>query len=305
MKIVSLLNRVLKSQGQQLTKENEYMYWSPFVAHHKPKLQINIKSGKWHCWVSGEGGHNLFQLFKKLKVTKKHYDELKELSDDFVSYKYVPDTKTNKEVKLPDEYKPMWIESKAPIYKHALKYLKSRGVSQDDMIKYSIGYCEDGLYSNRIIIPSYDSEGKLNFFVGRDVFDSKLKYRNSPTPKNIVGFELFVNWEEPILLVEGALDAITAKVNSIPLFGKTIMNNLKRRILEKKVKTLYVALDNDAFKDSMKNLEELMNEGIKVHMIKMTEKDPNDIGYEKFTDIKNLTEETSFRELMKYKLGMV
>ena len=305
MKIVSLLNRVLKSQGQQLTKENEYMYWSPFVAHHKPKLQINIKSGKWHCWVSGEGGHNLFQLFKKLKVTKKHYDELKELSDDFVSYKYVPDTKTNKEVKLPDEYKPMWIESKAPIYKHALKYLKSRGVSQDDMIKYSIGYCEDGLYSNRIIIPSYDGEGKLNFFVGRDVFDSKLKYRNSPTPKDIVGFELFVNWEEPILLVEGALDAITAKVNSIPLFGKTIMNNLKRRILEKKVKTLYVALDNDAFKDSMKIVEELMNEGIKVHMIKMTEKDPNDIGYEKFTDIKNLTEETSFRELMKYKLGMV
>jgi len=305
MKIVSLLNRVLKSQGQQLTKENEYMYWSPFVAHHKPKLQVNIKSGKWHCWVSGEGGHNLFQLFKKLKVTKKHYDELKELSDDFVSYKYIPKTESNKEVKLPDDYKPMWIQSKAPIYKHALKYLKSRGISEDDMIKYSIGYCEDGLYSNRIIIPSYDNEGKLNFFVGRDVFDSKLKYRNSPTPKDIVGFELFVNWEEPILLVEGALDAITAKVNSIPLFGKTIMNNLKRRILEKKVKTLYVALDNDALKDSMRIVEELMNEGIKVHMIKLTEKDPNDIGYEKFTDIKNSTNETSFRELVKYKLGMI
>ena len=187
----------------------------------------------------------------------------------------------------------------------ALKYLKSRGVSQDDMIKYSIGYCEDGLYSNRIIIPSYDNEGQLNFFIGRDIFDSKLKYRNSPTPKDIVGFELFVNWEEPILLVEGALDAITSKVNSIPLFGKTIMNNLKRKILEKKVKTLYVALDNDAVKDSMKIVEELMNEGIKVHMIKLTEKDPNDIGYEKFTDIKNSTNETSFRELVKYKLGMI
>ena len=305
MKIVSLLNRVLKSQGQQLTKEDEYMYWSPFVAHHKPKLQVNVKSGKWHCWVSGEGGHNFFQLFKKVKATKKHYDELKELSVDFVSYKYVPDTKTNKEVKLPDEYTPIWIESNSILYKHALKYLKSRGISEDDMIKYSIGYCEDGLYSNRIIIPSYDEEGKLNFFVGRDVFDSKLKYRNSPTPKNIVGFELFVNWEEPILLVEGALDAISTKINSIPLFGKTIMNNLKRKILQKKVKTLYVALDNDAFKDSMKIVEGLMNEGIKVHMIKMTEKDPNDLGYEKFTDVKDLTKETSFKQLMKYKLGMV
>tara|TARA_B100000676_G_C17559204_1_gene571379 strand:- start:35 stop:634 length:600 start_codon:yes stop_codon:yes gene_type:complete len=199
----------------------------------------------------------------------------------------------------------MWVKSNSPIYKHALKYLKSRNISEDDMIKYSIGYCEEGLYSNRIIIPSYDEEGKLNFFVGRDIFDSKLKYRNSPTPKDIIGFELFVNWKEPILLVEGALDAISTKINSIPLFGKTIMNNLKRKILEKKVKTLYVALDNDAVKDSMKIVEELMNEGIKVHMIKMTEKDPNDIGYEKFTDIKNLTNETSFRELMKYKLGMV
>ena len=304
MKIVNLLNRVLKSQGQELSKENEYMWWSPFVNHHKPKLQVNIKNGKWHCWVSGQGGHNLFQLFKKVKATKKQYQELNELSDNF-SFEYVPIKQENKEVKLPDEYKPMWTKSNSPTYKHALKYLKSRGVSEDDMIKYSIGYCEDGLYSNRIIIPSYDDEGKLNFFIGRDIFDSKLKYRNSPTPKDIIGFDLFVNWEEPILLVEGALDAITSKVNSIPLFGKTIMNNLKRKILEKKVKTLYVALDNDAVKDSMKIVEELMNEGIKVHMIKLTEKDPNDIGYEKFTDIKNLTNETSFRELVKYKLGMI
>ena len=304
MKIVNLLNRVLKSQGQELTKENEYMWWSPFVNHHKPKLQVNIKNGKWHCWVSGQGGHNLFQLFKKVKATKKQYQELNELSDNF-SFEYVPTKQENKEVKLPDEYKPMWTKSNSPTYKHALKYLKSRGVSEDDMIKYSIGYCEDGLYSNRIIIPSYDDEGKLNFFIGRDIFDSKLKYRNSPTPKDIIGFELFVNWEEPILLVEGALDAITSKVNSIPLFGKTIMNSLKRKILEKKVKTLYVALDNDAVKDSMKIVEELMNEGIKVHMIKLTEKDPNDIGYEKFTDIKNSTNETSFRELVKYKLGMI
>ena len=304
MKIVNLLNRVLKSQGQELSKENEYMWWSPFVNHHKPKLQVNIKNGKWHCWVSGQGGHNLFQLFKKVKATKKQYQELNELSDNF-SFEYVPTKQENKEVKLPDEYKPMWTKSNSPTYKHALKYLKSRGVSEDDMIKYSIGYCEDGLYSNRIIIPSYDDEGKLNFFIGRDIFDSKLKYRNSPTPKDIIGFELFVNWEEPILLVEGALDAITSKVNSIPLFGKTIMNSLKRKILEKKVKTLYVALDNDAVKDSMKIVEELMNEGIKVHMIKLTEKDPNDIGYEKFTDIKNSTNETSFRELVKYKLGMI
>jgi acyl-CoA synthetase (AMP-forming)/AMP-acid ligase II len=71
-----------------------------------------------------------------------------------------------------------------------------------------IGYCDSGLYSNRIIIPSYDSEGKLNFFVGRDFYNSKMKYKNCSSPKNIIGFDLFINWDEPIVLVEGPLKII-------------------------------------------------------------------------------------------------
>ena len=78
-KIVYLLDRVIGSKGQKLKKQNEYMYWSPFVSHHKPKLQINIVTGKWHCWVSNAGGHNLFQLFKKLKASREQFDELSEL----------------------------------------------------------------------------------------------------------------------------------------------------------------------------------------------------------------------------------
>ena len=65
-KIAYLLDRVLDSKGRKLTKLNEYMYWSPFVAHHKPKLQVNIITGKWHCWVSNAGGYSIFQLLKTL-----------------------------------------------------------------------------------------------------------------------------------------------------------------------------------------------------------------------------------------------
>ena len=68
-------------------KENEYMYWSPFVSHHKPKLQINIITGKWHCWVSNMGGHNLFQLFKKLSATQEQFRELRGIVDE-TSYGY-------------------------------------------------------------------------------------------------------------------------------------------------------------------------------------------------------------------------
>ena len=40
-KLVNLLNRVLNNNGVKLKKQDEYMYWSPFVTHHKRKLQVN------------------------------------------------------------------------------------------------------------------------------------------------------------------------------------------------------------------------------------------------------------------------
>ena len=67
-KLLNLLTRVINSQPTKTGQNNEYMFWSPFVSHHKPKLQINIQTQKWHCWVSESGGHNLFQLFKKVKA---------------------------------------------------------------------------------------------------------------------------------------------------------------------------------------------------------------------------------------------
>ena len=81
-KLVYLIDRTIGSKGQKLKKQNEYMYWSPFVVHHKPKLQINTQTQKWHCWVSNQGGHSLFQLFKKLKANREQFDELVELVGD-------------------------------------------------------------------------------------------------------------------------------------------------------------------------------------------------------------------------------
>ena len=71
-----MLNKVLNSSGQRLRKQNEYLYWSPFVNHHKPKLQVNIQTGEWHCWVSNQGGHNFFQLLKQVGASRDHYKEL-------------------------------------------------------------------------------------------------------------------------------------------------------------------------------------------------------------------------------------
>ena len=158
-KIVYLLDRVIGSKGRKLKKPNEYMYWSPFVVHHKPKLQVNIVTGKWHCWVSNAGGHNLFQLFKKLSATQEQFTELRGMVDE-TSYGYESkEVKKEGKVELPKEFLSLVYKHPSPVYKNAMMYLHKRGITYEDILKYNIGYCDQGLYTNRVIIPSYDEEG--------------------------------------------------------------------------------------------------------------------------------------------------
>ena len=300
-KIVNLLNRVLGDSGVKLKKQNEFMYWSPFITHHKRKLQVNIQTQKWHCWVSNTGGRNLFQLFKRVNASREQFKELVELVGE-PKYSRVKKQDKKDLVRLPDEYKPLWNGGDGIVKRHALTYMYKRGFTDDDILKHNIGYCDEGKYSNRIIIPSYDSNGGLNFFVGRDFYKSKLKYLNSFTSKDVIGFDLFINWDEPIILCEGVFDAMSFKRNAIPLFGKTMSKRLHKKILQQKVKKVFLALDDDAQLDAMKISEKLMNEGIDVRKIDLKNGDPNDIGFKILTKMLGETEETNFLDLMKYKL---
>jgi len=302
-KLINLLNRVIGNSGRKLKKPSEYMYWSPFISHHKPKLQINIKTQKWHCWVSNAGGHNLFQLFKKVNATNDQFTELRGIVDE-TSYGYESkEVRKKGKVELPKEFLSLVYKHPSPVYKNAMMYLQRRGITYEDILKYNIGYCDQGLYTNRVIIPSYSEDGQLNFFVGRDIFESKMKYRNSPTPKDVVGFELFINWDEPIVLCEGPFDAIAIKRNAIPLFGKTILSNLRRKIIEKKVKQVYISLDRDAILDSLKMVEEFMKNDIDVYFVNLPEKDPSDLGFENVIPLLKETEKMKFSDLMRYKLN--
>ena len=301
-KIVNLLNRVLNSTGRKLKKQKEYMYWSPFVSHHKPKLQINIQTQKWHCWVSNVGGRTLFQLLKKVGASHQHYDELRELVDT-KTYVNTRTQETKVSLSLPPEFKPLWNGNDGIVKRHALSYLYKIEITDSDILKYNIGYCDEGIYSNRIIIPSYDSDGQLNFFVGRDFYNSKMKYRNCTTTKDIIGFDLFINGDEPIILCEGVFDAMAFKRNAIPLFGKTVMNKLQKKIIESNVKKIYLALDNDALEDAIKISDNFINNGIDVRMIKFKEKDPSEIGFKDLLYLINRTTKTKFSDLMRLRLN--
>ena len=299
--VINILDKALKSKGQSLKKSNEYMWWSPFITHHKPKLQVNVQTGKWHCWVSNQGGHNLFQLLKQVGAPRELF---KELSDSIGGTYYTSDKKQDKQIilNLPKEAKPLWNGGDLLQKQHALNFLYKRGLDMSDILRYNLHYCLNGVYQNRIIIPSYDSDGILNYFVGRDFYKSTMKYKNPPIPKDIIGFDLYVDWGEPIILCEGVFDAMAIKNNTIPLFGKTILPKLEKKIVEKRVKNIVIVLDDDAFNDSLKMIEKFQNMGIKVDFVKLQGKDPSDLGYKKMIHHLNTSTEVNFKELMRMRI---
>lgn len=284
-------------------KGGEYAYYCPKCNHHKKKLQVNINSGKSHCWTCNLGAYNIPQLLRKINASHQLIKEALKLSGDYKSYKRDKEEKTKWNITLPDHFQPLWKKSDDIVYKHAMNYLNSRDIGLKEIVRYGIGYCNNGPYANRIIVPSYDVNGKLNYYIARDIFpDSKMKYKNPPCQKNVVIFELFVNWNKPLVIVEGSFDAIAVKKNAIPLLGKFPQKELVKRIVTEKVKEIYIALDRDARKDAIKLSELFRGFGIKTYIVDIDEKDPSDLGFHGFWKIANQATETTFSDVIKGRL---
>ena len=284
-------------------KNGEHAFHCPFCNHHKKKLQINTETQKWHCWVCNKGGYKIGILLRKINAPKNIISEVLKILGDYQGVSKEKEEITKYDVSLPQCYQPLWKPSEDPLYKNAIHYLKGRGIGPIDIVRYSIGFCSSNGYSNRIIIPSYDSEGKLNYFMARDMFpNSKFKYKNPPMSKDTVGFEMFINWKEPIVLVEGIFDAIAIRNNAIPLFGKFPSKTLVMRLAEKQVKKVYVALDEDAKQDAIKLSKFLMDYGIKTYLLDMKDKDPSELGFTKFWEIVQNTQQSKFSDIIKGRL---
>ena len=298
-------------KGQSTSKGN-FAFKCPFCTHHKNKMEINLRTTEkrenfWHCWVCGAKGKTLLSLFKKIKAPHNKISELNIL--------IVPSNKENYTppdiIELPKEFILFSSTTESKIAqieaKHALNFLKKRGITQDDIIKYNIGFCREGKYEGRVIIPSYDNNKRLNYFIARDYKDkTPQKYKNPPVAaKDVIGFELYINWDAPIILVEGMFDALTIKRNVIPLFGKVIHGKLMEKLVKSSVNRIYIALDADARRDALKQAEKLMSYGKEIYLVEMEGKDANEIGFENFLNTIEQTQPLNFQSLLEKKLQLL
>ena len=145
---------------------------------------------------------------------------------------------------------------------------------------------------------------KLNYFVGRSHDGNYFKYRNPEASKDIVFFENLINWNKPVILCEGAFDAIAIKRNAIPILGKSLSPALWKRLLTGKLKDIYIALDTDAQKQAIETAEELLAAGFRVFLLELPGKDPSEMGFKNFTELIQNATELDFQKIMLQKLDL-
>ena len=303
--VINILDTAL-GVGSSL-KGNEQAHHCPFCNHHKKKLQVNLDNQRWHCWVCDSKGRSIQSLLRKLNVDIRDLNRLKDIygEDD---YTLVEKDEYVAKLQLPSEFKQLHFKPKGfnPEYNQAINYLKERGITQADIVKYNIGYCSEGLYFGRVIVPSYDENGDLNYFVARSYYkEERMKYKNPPVNRDVIVFDNQINWNEPITLVEGVFDSFSIKRNCIPLLGKFLLSKLKNKIIEKGVKDVTILLDSDAISDSVKHTDYFIKNGINVKNIIPTGKDAGDMGFKAVRELLKGAKQTGWDDLVLSKLNNI
>ena len=223
-----------------------------FNGDGKGNLEVNYHKDVYKCWVCKDTNDmhgSISNLIKRYGNDKnlKEYKLFKPEATDSSNYK------KNTNITLPEGFKLLKnCSSRDFKYNTAISYLRSRGITDDIIDKFNIGYTTKGKFFNRIIIPSYDINGNLNYFIARwfDTQKNKLKYLNPDVEKQTIIFnENKINWDSTIYLVEGATDHLVVP-NSIPLLGKFISDVLMVELYEKANTKIVILLDGDALEDA-------------------------------------------------------
>ena len=305
-KKLNILKEVLGSPTKH-GKEN--IYYCPKCRHHKKKMSVNLDKNKFKCWVCDFSGNDITYLIKRYATRPQREEwfsvcEIFDHSDLEVQLNEAlnpPSFEPEKEQKidLPEEFTTLTSIKLAPASLSAINYLRRRDIEREEILTWKIGYCSRGLYKDRIIIPSFDSDGDVNYFVARSYSKEAFpKYKNPTASKKIIFNELFLDFSAPLVIVEGIFDAINAGGNVVPILGSTLDEHhpLFQRIIENKT-PVYLGLDQDAHLKEVKIAESLRSYGIDVYKINTKGYQdigvmPRDIFHERKKKAKRFTETT-------------
>ena len=268
--------------GGYRRSSNEFLFTCPFCGHHKKKMSVNFAINAWKCWICDTRGKNIYRLVRKFGTyqQKQKWLELDgrlDLSEFDKILNEINEIEEQQVIDLPSEFISLCNRNLPLSSRRVTDYLFSRGIERNEILRWKIGYCEKGRYGGRAIIPSFNSDGNVNYFIARSYVGHNRRYLNPPCSRDIVFNELSIDWDEPLILVEGVFDAIVAGDNAVPILGSTLRSDsLLFQAIAVHDPPVYLALDPDAEKKAKWIIRSLLQYDVEVFKVPID--DYEDIG---------------------------
>ena len=278
--------------GKSYKSNNEHLFQCPFCKHHKRKFSVNIQRGVYKCWICDQKGRNLYRLVRKFgsqkdrEAWKAFSGEKTDLNAFGNLFEEEEEDNFEQIIEMPPNFHTLTGNCN---FKVPLRYLERRGITKRDILKWKIGFCSEGPFKGRIIIPSFNENGDLNYFIARTFTDDYRRYKNPPVSRDIVFNELYVDFDKEVMIVEGAFDAVKAD-NAVPILGSTIRetSRLFKKIVRNNTPVL-LALDPDV-KYKAENIKKLFFKyGIEVRELQYC--DERDVGDMSKEEVEKLSQE--------------
>lgn len=271
---IKILKKVL---GSCYHSGSEVLFFCPKCKHHKKKLSVNLEKNKYQCWVCSFRGNNVRRLVRRFgsfieqQEWAKIDDTIEVASfEDVFSTEQGVEEQVEQVVELPVEFKTLCSSNLSIATRPIFRFLHERGISKDDIVKWKMGYCSSGDYKGRVLIPSFNEDGDVNYFIARTHTGDWMKYKNPPASRDIVFNELYVDFDNDLTIVEGVFDAIVAG-NAVPILGSSLKEDSKllKKIVEHDT-PVYIALDPDVEAKAMRLIKKMLTLDIEVYKIDIT-----------------------------------
>ncbi|MFO1186258.1 MAG: CHC2 zinc finger domain-containing protein [Alphaproteobacteria bacterium] len=255
----------------------------PFHDDKNPSCNVNLNKNVFHCFACGAKGNVLEFVAKKEGVDLRSaallladwcgFEPAKKQGSEPAPKAQKQPSERSQEVKRPDPQKVSETHSEAPsgasgeanssappVLTFSLKldpshpYLRERGLTEEEIELFGLGFAGRGLMKGRIAIPIHDADGKLVAYAGRspgEPPEGQPKYRfPDGFQKSRVLFNIHRVPEgcPEVVLVEGFFGAIAVHRLGIPvvaMMGSSVSGEQLRLLAERGVEFLKILCDGD------------------------------------------------------------
>jgi len=295
----------------RLSKNNNFDVKCPIcnpLDAQKKKLSILLPSCVSHCWVCGWKARSLAPLLRKYG-TQEHLNAYRELTGHGGKSSLITaDIEKNQKIELPKDFRLLALANDMdPDVKAAWRYVYSRGLTDRDTWYFKFGISDEVRWKRRVIMPSFDCNGELNYFAARAIDKGrKPKYDNPDVDKNPIVFnEINIDWSKRLTLVEGPFDLVKCPENTTALLGSDL--DERHEVLNKILlhnTPVALALDGDMWdKKTPKIVKKLQEYNVDVVVVDVRPwGDPGNMSKAEFEDALNIAKPLLWQDRFLTKL---